>query len=75
MKMNLKDTAKELGVTEYFLRQEAKAGRIPAYKPGNKYIFDVELVEKFLNDKFMANVKTEEKCCSCQPGKLRKVKA
>lgn len=70
---NIKDTAKALCVSEYFLRREAKAGRIPVWKSGKKYIFDVELVRQFLRDKCMENIKPEENGCPSQSGTLRKV--
>jgi hypothetical protein len=39
VKAKLKDTAKILGLTEYFLRTEAKAGRIPFYAVGGGWGF------------------------------------
>ncbi len=72
MKAKIKETAKILGVSEYFLRTEAKAGRIPCYMSGSTYIFDVEQVDQFLKEKAMANITKDEKS---KYGALRKIEA
>lgn len=59
-KMYLKEAAKSLGITPYYLRQMAKKYEIPCLKSGNRYIFDVDLCKKFLIDKAMKNVKKIE---------------
>jgi excisionase family DNA binding protein len=72
LKAKLKETAKILGVSEYFLRTEAKAGRIPFYMSGSTYIFDVEQLDQFLKDMAMANMARDEKP---KYGTLRKIEA
>lgn len=37
----LKDAARALGVSEYYLRRAAIAGEIPACKPSGKWLIDV----------------------------------
>ena len=71
-RMLLNPAAETLGVTPHFLRTEAKAGRIPFLKSGNRYIFDVEQVEEFLHNKAMENMKPIDPKIS-QYGVLRKV--
>lgn len=71
-KMLLKAAAEELGISAYFLRLEAKSGRIPCIKSGNRYIFDLELCEEFLRNKALQNVAVVED--QTQIGKLRKIK-
>lgn len=68
----LNPAAEILNVTPHWLRIEAKAGRMPHLKCGNRYIFDIELCEKFLTDKALENMKIEEKNES-KYGVLRKV--
>jgi excisionase family DNA binding protein len=72
MKAKLKETAKQLGLSEYFLRSEAKAGRIPFYRSGGSYIFDVEQLDQFLKDRAMANMAKDEEP---KYGTLRKIEA
>lgn len=73
-KAYLKEAAKALGIHEYTLRMMAKSGEIPCWKTGNRFIFDIEQCDEFLNNKAMSNVKSikEE---NKQYGKLRKVDA
>ncbi len=59
-KILLKAAAKELGVSEYFLRTEVRAGRLPFIKTGNRYLFDLELLNVYLNRKAIQNMKTED---------------
>lgn len=61
MKINLKDCADALGVSKHYLRTEAAAGRIPHFKSGNKYYFDLEQVDAYLNDLSMEQVRISEK--------------
>lgn len=68
----IKQAAIELGVTEHFLRTKAKAGEIPCFKSGNRYIFDIEQCEEYLKNKAMENVKPVEEPVK-QYGVLRKV--
>jgi excisionase family DNA binding protein len=59
-RMYVKETAKALGIGEYTLRMMAKQGRIPCWKSGNRYIFDVKQCDEFLKSKAMENVKKED---------------
>jgi len=72
MKAKIKNTAKILGISEYFLRTEAKAGRIPCYKSGKTYIFDISQLEEFLKNRAMENIRKDE---SSDYGTLRKIEA
>jgi len=71
-RMLLKEAAEELGVTKHFLYTEARAGRIPHFRAGNRYIFDVEQVDEYLKKKALENVKQEQDN-AVQYGKLRKI--
>jgi len=71
-RMLLNHAAEALGVTPYFLRTEAKAGRIPYLKSGNRYIFDIEQVEGFLKDKALQNMNRENENTAGY-GTLRKI--
>lgn len=74
-RMLLKDAAKALGVSRHFLYTEARAGRIPHFKAGNRYIFDVEQVNEFLKQKALENVRDDENEKIINYGKLRKIEA
>ncbi len=74
-RMLLKDAAKALGVSRHFLYTEARAGRIPHFKAGNRYIFDVEQVNEFLKQKALENVRHDENEKIINYGKLRKIEA
>lgn len=71
-KMLIKEAAKATGLSEWDLRQRARTGRIPVLKSGNRYIFDLELVEEYLRNEALANVKPLEEPMK-QYGVLRKV--
>lgn len=72
-RMLLKDAAKELGVTKHFLYTEARAGRIPHFRAGNRYIFDVEQVDEFLKRKALDSVREEQYEKVVQYGQIRKI--
>jgi len=72
-RMLLKDAAKALGVSRHFLYTEARAGRIPHFKAGNRYIFDVEQVDEFLRQKALESVREQEEEKIVEYGKLRKI--
>ena len=74
-RMLLKDAANALGISKHFLYTEARAGRIPHFKAGNRYIFDVEQVDEFLKKKALENVRTGDNEKVFQYGKLRKIEA
>lgn len=71
-RMLLKEAAEVLGVSKHFLYTEAKAGRIPHFRAGNRYIFDVEQVDEFLKKKALENVRDENNE-KVQYGQLRKI--
>lgn len=48
--------AKELGVSEHFLRTEIRAGRIPYISAGNRYIVDPEQVDQVLRNRALDNM-------------------
>lgn len=65
-------TAKEL--TEYQLRRMAKEGKVPFIMSGNRYIFDLDLLEDALNKMAMDNMRSLEDEDN-KYGVLRKVNA
>ena len=68
----IKQAAEELGVSEHFLRTGARAGEIPCFKSGNRYIFDIQQCKEYLKHKAMENVNRVEEPVK-QYGVLRKV--
>lgn len=70
-KAYIKQAAEFTGLSEWDLRQRAKLGRIPVLKSGNRYVFDLDLVEEFLKNEAMSNVRPAEP--DKQYGVLRKV--
>lgn len=73
-RMLLKDAANALGISKHFLYTEARAGRIPHFKAGNRYIFDVEQVDEFLKKKALDNVRQENEKVF-KYGQLRRIEA
>lgn len=43
-----KEVDSNTAVTEFYIRSLAKSGEIPAKKTGNKYLINMELLEKYL---------------------------
>lgn len=74
-RMLLKDAAKALGVSKHFLYTEARAGRIPHFRAGNRYIFDIEQVDEFLRQKALENVKEGKNERIVNYGMIRRIKA
>jgi len=72
-RMLLKEAAEALGVSRHFLYTEARAGRIPHFRAGNRYIFDVEQVDEFLRQKALESVREQEEEKIVEYGKLRKI--
>lgn len=72
-RMLLKEAAEALGVSRHFLYTEARAGRIPHFRAGNRYIFDIEQVDEFLKRKALESVKEEEDEKIINYGKLRRI--
>ena len=56
----LNPAAEALGVTPHFLRTEAKAGRVPFFWAGNRFVFDIEQVDEFLKKKALENLKAQQ---------------
>lgn len=70
-KMLIKELHEETGLSEWNIRQRAKSGRIPAIKSGNRWIFDIDLVNEYLKNEAMSNIRPTE---PVKPyGALRKV--
>lgn len=59
-KAYLKQTAEELGLTEYQLRRAAKERKIPFLKSGNRYVFDIEQCQEYLKSKALENIQSVE---------------
>lgn len=72
-RMRLPDAAKHVGLSEYSLRQMVKAGRIPAFKVGSRFILDVDQVEDILNRRALENVKEDE--ADIVTGKIRRIES
>ena len=72
-RMLLKEAAEALGVSRHFLYTEARAGRIPHFRAGNRYIFDIEQVDEFLKRKALESVKEEEDEKIINYGTLRRI--
>lgn len=70
-KAYIKQAAEEIGLTEYQLRRMTKEGKVPFLLSGNRYIFDLDLLEEALRNEAMKNVKAEEPVK--QYGVLRKI--
>lgn len=70
-KAYIKQAAEETGLTEYQLRRMTKEGKVPFLLSGNRYIFDLDLLEEALRNEAMKNVKAEEPVE--QYGILRKI--
>lgn len=45
----------DTSVTEYALRSWIKSGALPSVKSGNKYLLDMEVVQKFLAGDLRSN--------------------
>ena len=71
MKGGVSETAKKFNLPAHYVRKRARAGEIPFLKSGNKYIFDWDLLEEFLRNEALGNVKQEEN--TIEYGKLRKL--
>lgn len=74
-RMLLKEAAEELGVSRHFLYTEARAGRIPHFRSGNRYIFDVDQVDEFLRKKALENIREERDEKILQYGQIRRIEA
>jgi hypothetical protein len=43
--------SRALGLPAQWLREEANSGRIPCLRAGDRFLFDLELVRKIVNDR------------------------
>ena len=62
MLLNVKEAAKELGISTHELRTGAKVGRYPFLLNGNKRLFDVEEVRAEMKRQMYANQEEARKC-------------
>lgn len=46
--LSLSRTARRLGVTQQWLREQAEAGAVPSLRAGNRYLFNTVAVEETL---------------------------
>ena len=74
-RVGIKEAAEILGVSKHFLYTEARAGRIPCNRSGNKYLFDVDQVDEFLRKKALENIREERDEKILQYGKIRRIEA
>ena len=56
-------------VTEWWLRQMVKSGRLKHHKAGSKYLIDIDYLEEYLRNP------PEDTVAPIEYGKLRQVKA
>lgn len=59
-KMLIRDAAEALCLTQNALRNGIRTGQIPYFKVGNRYVLDVELVEKILEQTAINNMLTKK---------------
>lgn len=50
MFLSIKEVVKTTGLSEYYLRQNIKAGKIPYIKSGNKILINMSRLSATLND-------------------------
>lgn len=50
MFLSIKEVVKATGLSEYYLRQNIKAGKIPYIKSGNKILINMPRLSATLND-------------------------
>lgn len=50
MFLSIKEVVKTTGLSEYYLRQNIKAGKIPYIKSGNKILINMPRLSATLND-------------------------
>jgi len=68
----LREASEVTGMSQWYLRQGAKNGTIPCIRSGNRYVFDIELLEEYLKKLAFENTKKKEEN-SGRYGSLRKV--
>jgi len=68
----LREASEVTGMSQWFLRQGARNGTIPCIKTGNRYVFDIELLEEYLKNLANENLRVKEKNVN-KYGSLRKV--
>lgn len=59
----LKDAAQAVGLTKNALYQLARAGKVPCIRIGGsrgRYVFDIELLEEWLKNMAVQNVRQEQ---------------
>ncbi|WHH60419.1 hypothetical protein [Petroclostridium sp. X23] len=70
----MKEAAKVTGLSEWELRTGAKAGRYPHMKVGNRYIFDLDILEAHIKRMIEDSINPQESQENIsQYGKLRKI--
>jgi len=75
-KMLIKEASETIGISEWELRRGIKCGRYPALKVGagkGKYIIDIELLEKRINELMQMNVSTEKEFNRGDCGQIRRI--
>ncbi|MEQ8197519.1 MAG: helix-turn-helix domain-containing protein [Clostridiaceae bacterium] len=68
----LREASEITGMSKWFLRQGARNGTIPCIKSGNRYVFDLELLDEYLKNMAIENTKPKEENVK-KYGSLRKV--
>lgn len=72
----LKEAARTTGLSEWELRTGAKSGKYPHFKVGNRYVFDIDMLEQHINQMMKDNVTQDQKNENIIPlGRLRRVEA
>jgi hypothetical protein len=75
-KMLIKEASEKTGISGWELRRGIKCGRYPALKVGagkGKYILDIELLEKRINELMQMNVSTENEYNHGDRGQIRRI--
>lgn len=72
-KVGIKEAAAITGMSINFYYVGSRAGTIPHIKAGNRYIFDIELLEDFLRKEALKNVRQEPQAEPTKYGQLRRI--
>lgn len=71
-KMLIKEASLELGLTKNALRNAIRAGKIPFFTVGNRYVVDIDLVERTLEQTALSNMEARQS--NSFPHNLRRVR-
>lgn len=75
-KVLLKEAAELTGLSEWELSSGARSGRYPVLRVGSgrgKFVYDIDLLEKRINELMLQNVKYDTPDSTEQHGKIRAI--